>query len=174
MSSVLTSCVQRDERVLIVWSYNLDNIIPTCRDFEEKLIKFVWHRRLESVSMASTTVSLSNTSSGVNLTEASKEQPAETKEEPNSAGADTVRSKAGKKSRFWGLSYWVADKVDVEKIAEGPSPRPIRLFAPVYNGFGVAMSICGCSPYFHVFATDGRYPSLHRQWCIRFTPRIST
>ncbi|KAF8066798.1 glycosyl transferase family group 2-domain-containing protein [Lyophyllum atratum] len=32
----------RDERVLIIWSDALDRIIPTCTDFEERLIKLLW------------------------------------------------------------------------------------------------------------------------------------
>ena len=44
---------QRDERVMVVWTYDLDSIIPTCRDFEEKLIKLVWNRRSTNVSLAS-------------------------------------------------------------------------------------------------------------------------
>ncbi|KAI0827193.1 glycosyl transferase family group 2-domain-containing protein [Trametes gibbosa] len=35
----------RDERVLIVWSDSIDNIIPTCHDFEERLIKLLWRSR---------------------------------------------------------------------------------------------------------------------------------
>ena len=36
---------QRDKRVLVVWSDNLDGIIPICRDFEDNLIKLVWSQR---------------------------------------------------------------------------------------------------------------------------------
>lgn len=36
---------QRDERVLIVWSDSIDTIIPTCHDFEERLIKLLWRSR---------------------------------------------------------------------------------------------------------------------------------
>ncbi|KAG6853092.1 hypothetical protein C0991_006924 [Blastosporella zonata] len=32
----------RDERVLVIWSDALDRIIPTCTDFEERLIKLLW------------------------------------------------------------------------------------------------------------------------------------
>ncbi|TFK91890.1 hypothetical protein K466DRAFT_595689 [Polyporus arcularius HHB13444] len=35
----------RDERVLVVWSDSIDTIIPTCRDFEERLIKLLWRSR---------------------------------------------------------------------------------------------------------------------------------
>ncbi|KAH8113145.1 glycosyl transferase family group 2-domain-containing protein [Phellopilus nigrolimitatus] len=43
----------RDERVLIVWADDLDNIIPLCRDFEDKLIKLVWRARPPLSSAAS-------------------------------------------------------------------------------------------------------------------------
>jgi hypothetical protein len=32
----------RDERVLVIWSDNLENILPIYHDFEDKLIKCVW------------------------------------------------------------------------------------------------------------------------------------
>ncbi|KAK7689381.1 hypothetical protein QCA50_007173 [Cerrena zonata] len=35
----------RDERVMIIWSNDIDTIIPTCRDFEERLIKLLWRSR---------------------------------------------------------------------------------------------------------------------------------
>ncbi|KAJ7659258.1 glycosyl transferase family group 2-domain-containing protein [Mycena polygramma] len=35
----------RDERVLLVWSDDIDAIVPLCSDFEEKLMKLVWKSR---------------------------------------------------------------------------------------------------------------------------------
>lgn len=147
--STLSSCrltptdalsnAQRDERVLVVWSYHLDTIIPTCRDFEEKLIKLVWDHRFGSTFNSSIALPSSNSSSVAHLNEKPVEQ-AETKEVV--APAEDKRVKNSKKKRRCGLGYWVTDKDDIEKTAEGPSPRPIRLFAPVYNGLGVALSIC--------------------------------
>ncbi|CDO70154.1 hypothetical protein BN946_scf185009.g5 [Trametes cinnabarina] len=129
----------RDERVLVVWSYHMDTIIPTCRDFEDKLIKLVWRLRTGYTSISSISTLPSDTSSDVNLNEKTPEQLAE---KEVSAPAPESRPKASKKKRRCGpLGYWITDKGDVEKTAEGPSPRPIRLFAPVYNGLGVAMSI---------------------------------
>ncbi|KAI1784473.1 glycosyl transferase family group 2-domain-containing protein [Ganoderma leucocontextum] len=130
----------RDERVLVVWSYQLDTIIPTCRDFEEKLIKLVWDRRAD-LSSCAPSVNASNASSDVNLTEKVKEQQTQTKEVPSALEPEAARNQPPKKTRLWGLSYFVTNKGDVEKTADGPSPRPIRLFAPFYNGLGVALSI---------------------------------
>ena len=136
--------------MLIVWSYQLDTIIPTCRDFEDKLIKLVWNRRSTAVSLASPPGSVSdhspsNGSSDAHLTE--KANPGahahvETKEVPDAAAVAAARAQKPVKKRFWGFSYFVTDKDDVEKTAEGPSPRPVRLFAPIYNGLGVALSFC--------------------------------
>ena len=57
--------------MLVVWAHNLDEIIPTARDFDEKLIKLVWARRAELTSMTSASVSAADSKSGsdVNLTE---------------------------------------------------------------------------------------------------------
>ncbi|KAH8096816.1 glycosyl transferase family group 2-domain-containing protein [Cristinia sonorae] len=35
----------RDERVLVVWSDSIDTIIPTCNEFDERLIKLLWRSR---------------------------------------------------------------------------------------------------------------------------------
>ncbi|KAJ7076004.1 glycosyl transferase family group 2-domain-containing protein [Mycena belliarum] len=35
----------RDERVMVVWSESLDAIVPTCQDFEDRLIKLLWRSR---------------------------------------------------------------------------------------------------------------------------------
>ncbi|KAH9938819.1 glycosyl transferase family group 2-domain-containing protein [Epithele typhae] len=130
----------RDERVLVVWSYQLDSIIPTCRDFEDKLIKLVWNRRSANVSMISVgDMEDSSGASDVALNE-KPSQATETKEAAAAAEAATSRAQKPKKTRFWGLAYFVTDKDDIEKTAEGPSPRPVKLFAPFYNGLGVALS----------------------------------
>ncbi|KAJ8496375.1 hypothetical protein ONZ51_g1170 [Trametes cubensis] len=127
----------RDERVLVVWSYNLDSIIPTCRDFEEKLIKLVWKRRSAFASLASSAAP-STAASDVNLTEKSQAALVTEKEVVAEAPKDKA---AAPKKRSCGLGYWKADASDLEKTAEGPSFRPTRMFAPVYCGLGAALSL---------------------------------
>ncbi|KAI0357210.1 hypothetical protein OH77DRAFT_142459 [Trametes cingulata] len=148
----------RDERVLVVWSYQLDTIIPTCRDFEDKLIKLVWNLRSGNTSISSIVLPSSGASSAVHLNEKAPDQ-ASAKEV--TAPTEDARPKANKKSRRCGLGYWLTDKGDVEKTADGPSPRPIRLFAPVYNGLGVAMSIffigSGVAILVEEYLLDGDY-----------------
>ncbi|THH01974.1 hypothetical protein EW026_g833 [Hermanssonia centrifuga] len=47
----------RDERVLIVWSDSIDTIIPTCHDFEERLIKLLWRSRPNAAGAATSSSS---------------------------------------------------------------------------------------------------------------------
>ncbi|KAI0327882.1 hypothetical protein GY45DRAFT_1372836 [Cubamyces sp. BRFM 1775] len=150
----------RDERVLVVWSYQLDTIIPTCRDFEDKLIKLVWNLRSGYSSISSVVIPSSTASSEAHLNEKTTEE-ASTKEA--TPPAQDARPKSSKKRRC-GLGYWVTDKEDIEKTAEGPSPRPVRLFAPVYNGLGIAMSIffigSGIAVMIEEILLDGDYTRL--------------
>ncbi|KAI0684990.1 glycosyl transferase family group 2-domain-containing protein [Cytidiella melzeri] len=54
----------RDERVLIVWSDSIDTIIPTCRDFEERLIKLLWRSRPNAAAHAASASSHPASASG--------------------------------------------------------------------------------------------------------------
>ncbi|RDB26851.1 hypothetical protein Hypma_005327 [Hypsizygus marmoreus] len=49
----------RDERVLVIWSDSLDRIIPTCTDFEERLIKLLWRAQPGPTSSTSHSSSFS-------------------------------------------------------------------------------------------------------------------
>ncbi|KAG5652322.1 hypothetical protein H0H81_005435, partial [Sphagnurus paluster] len=40
----------RDERVLVIWSDAIDRIVPACTEFEERLIKLLWHVQPSSQS----------------------------------------------------------------------------------------------------------------------------
>ena len=125
--------------MLVVWSDNLDNIIPLCRDFEDKLIKLVWRNRSVTSSVANSSLPSSNMASNIDLNPKEKlSELSETDESP--------RTKAVPKSK-WNFGWKLSPKKttpqsDPEKNAAGPSSRPMRLFAPVYNGFGIALSIC--------------------------------
>ncbi|KAI0074901.1 hypothetical protein K474DRAFT_1647395 [Panus rudis PR-1116 ss-1] len=132
----------RDEKVLVVWTYNLDDIIPACKDFEDKLIKLVWKRRSLFLSdMSSTIGSQSSDESGKAVASepasVSEKEAQQSKENENFTSS---KDKAKPRSRC-GLGYWFTKKEDVEKIATGPSARPIRLFTPFYAGLAAALSI---------------------------------
>jgi hypothetical protein len=52
-------------------------------------------------------------------------------------------------SKSWKIFGWSwttskADRADLEKGADMPSSRPIRLLAPIYAGLGAGLAICEC------------------------------
>ncbi|KAJ6479644.1 glycosyl transferase family group 2-domain-containing protein [Mycena sanguinolenta] len=154
----------RDERVLIVWSDDIDTIVGLCADFEEKLMKLVWRARSSTLlsspsspsihpmnasasvitagSIGSATASV--TASDVNL---STEKPASQDTTP----APETTPAAPEKRSWWRLGRRPAPKApssalgatDPEKqaIATGRAERPIRLLAPFYGGLGAGLSI---------------------------------
>ncbi|THH11529.1 hypothetical protein EW145_g574 [Phellinidium pouzarii] len=159
----------RDERVLVIWSDNLDYIIPVCRDFEDKLIKLVWRARPPMSSNASAVTAgslgtLGPTSSVApsmaNLTGAVKEKEDESairvaEAAINEEAAAELRAQAKKSFGWFGWRTTKGKKGltapdmgsggRTEKLgeaeADGPEARPIRLFAPIYGGLGAGMSI---------------------------------
>ena len=133
--------------MLVVWAYNLDDIIPHCRDFEDKLIKLVWNHRSPAFSSLAPSADGSPTGSAQNLTE----NPMPSINEKEVAAIAKEKEQSGKrgdkddrsKRRGCGIfGYFVSNKEDVEKSAEGPSSRPMRMFAPIYGGLAVALAIC--------------------------------
>lgn len=139
--------------MLVVWAYNLENIIPTCRDFDDKLIKLVWNQRSAFLTSASPSSS-SNTSSDANLTEKQsplvdeKEVEAIARQKEQSSKRDKDKKKK-KRGCSFGLSYFVSNKEDIEKAADGPSLRPTRLLAPIYCGLAAALSFCRWFCHWH-------------------------
>lgn len=91
----------RDERVLVVWSDELDSVVTTCSDFEEKLMKLVWRSRPKPASrptVTSVVTTPSQPASGPPSTEAidEKAQGAVTDE---AAAAMLVEKSKPKKKR---------------------------------------------------------------------------
>ncbi|TDL23464.1 hypothetical protein BD410DRAFT_857631 [Rickenella mellea] len=171
----------RDESVLIVWSDNLDYIIPTCRDLEDKLIKLVWRSRplLHSASASARGSELHLTSPIGMPTSASPTTPnsaqgsSEESTEPSSS-APPVKAKKRFGWRSTGTKQKAKASANAEKgvgsgeKAEGgdkegqvKDPRPIRLFAPVYGGLGAALSIyfigSGLNILMQEFLLDGSF-----------------
>jgi hypothetical protein len=145
----------RDERVLVVWTDDLDHIVPLCKDFEQKLIKLVWRSRPASRHVTSTTASLaspfsqptSKAGSQVGLNDTIEEQD-EKEAALEELAKEAPRAQAPPKKSFFSFgrkpkSSAPSTASDPEKASE-PEPRPMRLFAPVYNGLAAALSICTC------------------------------
>ncbi|KAF8063422.1 glycosyl transferase family group 2-domain-containing protein [Lyophyllum atratum] len=145
----------RDERVLIAWSDELDNIVPLCAEFEEKIMKFVWRSRTNPASMVSSataSISPSTTASNVNLNEKNFRHPitmtdavaaiALAEKEGIPAPVEQPTKTGSKWS--WRLSKKRASNAaskDLEKGSTGRETRPIRLFAPIYGGLGLGFAV---------------------------------
>ena len=133
--------------MLVVWSDNLDTIIPLCRDFDDNLIKLVWSRRhsLASLapgpSLAATPAATSATNSNSDISEKPQEIESATTPEPELESS----AKPISGGSLWGWRIGSKAKRapavrDVER--GGASARPTRYFAPVYGGLGLALSTC--------------------------------
>ena len=148
--------IQRDERVLVVWSDNLHSIIPQCLEFEEHLIKLVWTQRHSLMALdigpsipttpaaASASTSLANSASDVQLNEKPKEQ--ESVPAPFPAAESNAKPISG--GSLWGWRIGSrAKRAPAARDFEhgGASSRPTRYFAPVYGGLGLALSTCAVS-----------------------------
>ncbi|KAI0287145.1 glycosyl transferase family group 2-domain-containing protein [Russula brevipes] len=139
----------RDERVLVVWSDNLDGIIPLCRDFESNLIKLVWSNRHSitsftpgsSLPATPAVTSAINSALNVNADLDEKQEEKQEEDEPIPVHESTAKPISG--GSLWG--WRIGSKArrapapsDLEK--GGTSARPTRYFAPVYGGLGLALS----------------------------------
>ena len=143
-TSQLTHDRQRDERAIVVWADSFENIMPLCRDLEEKMIKLVWRHR-HSVARSETPTGSADVSavssvatSNVNLTERAVVE----KERANT-------SATSKPNAAWRWHWRSTLKTDAPRSsdpekegAEEKEPRPVRLYAPFYCGLAVALSIC--------------------------------
>jgi hypothetical protein len=138
----------RDERVMVVWSDSLDNIIPTCHDFDDRLIKLLWRSRpgmpgstnpsfVTSGSALSHAPSISEGHAGPGSI-SSHTHPQDT-----STQAATLREIPKYKRTWYGrkilLNPTTAGYPDVES-ANAPEKRPAKLYAPLYNGLAAGLS----------------------------------
>ncbi|KAJ3724459.1 glycosyl transferase family group 2-domain-containing protein [Lentinula raphanica] len=139
----------RDERVLIVWSDDLDNILPLCTDFESKLIQLVWRScatldgapSLLSISQGSPSVPPSTITLDVSLAE-KPSSSSQTSPLPSLTEKTTQEPKPKLKWNWsWKLSKRGPTNTSDPEKGSTPQPRPTRLFAPFYGGFGAGLSI---------------------------------
>ncbi|RDB21975.1 hypothetical protein Hypma_011029 [Hypsizygus marmoreus] len=141
----------RDERVLIVWSDDLDHIVPLCAEFEEKLMKLVWRSRnapSSIVTSTNTSAAPSTTTSNVNLNEKNAQQPITATDAMAAVALAEKEAPKETPPSKWKWSWRISKKpsskpapADLEKGSSGRKSRPIRLFAPIYNGFGFGMAV---------------------------------
>ncbi|KAF8151650.1 glycosyl transferase family group 2-domain-containing protein [Crassisporium funariophilum] len=146
----------RDERVLIVWSDDLDHVVPLCNEFEEKMMKLVWRERHTTTPSVITSVSNSSypstTTSKVNLNEKATTRASVTVAEAAVATAALAEKETNTTAPTAARTFWgwkLSSKKDTssktasdpEKGSPGSRPRPIRLFAPLYGGLGLGLSL---------------------------------
>ncbi|PPQ88373.1 hypothetical protein CVT25_002119 [Psilocybe cyanescens] len=145
----------RDEHVLVVWSDDLDTIVPLCSEFEEKLMKLVWRSRHATspsiITSASNSSPPSTAASNVNLNEKTTRSSvtvpdaaivtAALAEKEASATAPAPASPPKKKSWGWKLSSKKSPPASSDPEKSASQARPIRLFAPIYGGLGLGLSV---------------------------------
>ena len=115
-------------------------------------MKLIWRARPTTAASSvvgtnASSVSPSVMGSNINLTEKLR-RPGEVTPEPAATEKEKVSppSPPPRKRGFW--SWKLSEKKsppsksDEENATPGPQVRPIRLFAPAYNGLGAALSLC--------------------------------
>lgn len=146
---------QRDERVLVVWASSIETIIPTCHDFEDRLIKLLWRSRPpvanpEGAGSASNSISghstqpnnpfqtptLSRYSSVFGIFPPTP-SPGVMDTLPTNDLEDGILASKEKTKRTW-----YGKKYTVDADPEVPTSRPTVLYACVYNGLAAGLSLC--------------------------------
>ncbi|KAF7313187.1 Glyco-trans-2-like domain-containing protein [Mycena kentingensis (nom. inval.)] len=168
----------RDERVLIVWSDDIESIVPQCADFEEKLVKLVWRSRTASASILSAgsvpaSVTPSTTASDVNL--ADKPSPPSSLPSVAEAAATAAATQPESKPRWWwswklGKRSTTPVPRDIEKQSTtGRETRPLRLFAPLYNGLGAGLSVFFIGSGLEILLAEWRQDGDYRRFALMAT-----
>lgn len=130
----------RDERVLVLWSDQLDNIIPLYRDFEDKLIKLVWRARA-TFSAPPSEVGATAEPSDEDLVDRRRRTTSSEKIPVTEKELANLNNKPPAPTAGWNWFRWRSTREDrdVEKVSQ--KVWPMRLIAPLYSGLGCALSI---------------------------------
>lgn len=150
--------LQRDERVLVVWAPSIETIIPTCHDFEDRLMKLLWRTR-PPVPPNEGPGTASNSVSGHSAQPANPFQTPTTSRyssvfgffppTPGPGLTDAVTAprssdpeKGFSETRTKAKRTWYGKRYTVEVDPNAPTPRPTVLYACVYNGLAAGLSLC--------------------------------
>ena len=138
--------------MLVVWSDDIDHIIPLCSEFEQKLMKLVWRNRHLTIGTPSVTTSNSGAPSTTGSYDNLNEKERDVSAQVTDAAATVALAEKEKvvPRTAWSFGWKLSGKAE-DKGKEGESdpekgqaikPRPIRYFAPVYGGLGMGLAIC--------------------------------
>ncbi|KAF8967308.1 glycosyl transferase family group 2-domain-containing protein [Flammula alnicola] len=148
----------RDERSVVLWSYNLETMIPLCKEFEEKLIKHIWRTRTVSHRPASSVAS--GTPSGISAVVVSPDgsqtalnekvhgvrvgavEVKPEREEPAATEAAPAPAPAQRSWWSWRLQPRPPTTNSVGDVEKGgkQKERKLVLIGPVYAGLGAGLA----------------------------------
>ena len=123
---------QRDERVLVVWSDTVNDIISSVLDIEARLLKLVWKERPGAASPGPLNrASVFGSQSHTSLT--------------NKKAGDIELLEKGPTGSIDVPSPDTLSVTKEKELEEGlkVTPRPTRILAPIYIGLATALSACG-------------------------------
>ncbi|PPQ70784.1 hypothetical protein CVT26_014719 [Gymnopilus dilepis] len=145
----------RDERAVVLWSYNLETILPLCKEFEEKLIKHIWRTR--AISHRSTPSVVTSTGTPAHVASPDTSQTAlnekaaedvsvkveEVEPEADSAQKASAPPPAAPVKRSW-WSWKLQPRAptnpsDPEKGGKRKERKQV-LIGPIYAGCGAALA----------------------------------
>jgi hypothetical protein len=150
----------RDERVLVVWADRIDDIIPSCNDFEQRLIKLVWRERPSTLQTtlpsgspgSSTRLGLNSSSTRLPLSASATRLPltgSRSSFAPTAFGnvpPPDIEARF-KESEGHGSDIEKASLSTVDGKPFGPVSRPTRIYASVYIGLATALAACEHSTF---------------------------
>ena len=153
--------------MLVVWADGPHTIIPTCNDFEERLIKLLWRARPGFGTTPSSSphpASYADSASGHSLipVTARGSAPPSERREPfgrSTPGVDAIKEDVEKASsdpravrpvkRRWFGKRVVIEEKRPQNAEDYSERRPTMLYAPLYNGIAAGLSLRE-SPHFSV------------------------
>ncbi|KAJ7366666.1 glycosyl transferase family group 2-domain-containing protein [Mycena albidolilacea] len=142
----------RDERVLVVWSESLDAIIPTCQDFEDRLIKLLWRSRPTGPASSNPGSLAGSVFSHSSLPTRPSgpydpEKPMPVNSSPNARlnpsdeNDEKLRTKTKVRRNWYGRKVGVTTTSIAPDVESGlRDRREAKLYAPIYNGLAAGLS----------------------------------
>ncbi|KAJ7705304.1 glycosyl transferase family group 2-domain-containing protein [Mycena rosella] len=134
----------RDERVLVVWSESLDAIIPTCQDFEDRLIKLLWRSRPTGPLSSNPGSIAGSVLSHSSLPSRPSDNGPYNPEKPNGSSSEDnekLRTKTRVRRNWYGKKVGVTTTTVSPDLESGlRDRRAAKLYAPVYNGLAAGLA----------------------------------